>query len=347
MTIRSRQDRDAAEVGSPVEVNIAVSRTLGIPLATQIRDQIVAAISVGDLRPGDRLPTIRQLAEFLDINRNTVAQVYRLLEAEGYLSTRAGGGTTVAAGAATVAATVAGALREIVTQALRRAEAAGFTAREFAELAYYQAAARTAVPAARILVIDEYQGELDFLRTTVSQTLPDSVVDAALLAHLQRADPAQRAQRLAGFDFAVVAFYSLDQAQPVLAEADLPLLAAGIGPSLHSLRRITEECGGKQVAIVCTEPEGPPRMEASLRRAGITFSSAPRHAHVHQDNLTAVLASCEAIIASQGSTDALTDLAPGTPIITYSRLLSDETLATLRTYTEYVARRRNPTDTGT
>ncbi len=31
------------------------------------------------------------------------------------------------------------------------------------------------------------------------------------------------------------------------------------------------------------------------------------------------------------------------PIIAYSRLLSDETLATLRTYTEYVARRRNPT----
>jgi len=245
--------------------------------------------------------------------------------------------------AATTAATSTAALREIVTQALRRAEAAGFTARE---LAYYQTAGRT-VPAARILVIDEYQGELDFLVTTVSQTLPDSAVDAALLADLQRADPTQRALRLAGFDFAVVAFYSLDQAQPVLAEADLPILAAGIGPSLHSLRRISEECAGKQIAIVCTEPEGPQRMEASLRRAGITFTNPPQHAHLHQDNLAAILASCDAVIASQGSADALADLAPGTPIITYSRLLSDETLATLRTYTEYVARRRNPTDTST
>src|SRR6266498_4527489 len=244
MTIHSRPEGDGAEVDSSMQVNIAVSRSLGIPLATQIRDQIVAAISVGDLRPGDRLPTIRQLAEFLAINRNTVAQVYRLLEAEGYLSTRAGGGTTVADSTATTAATSTGALRQLVTQALRRAEAAGFTAREFAELAYYQTAGNSAVPAARILVVDEYQGELDFLRATVSQTLPDSAVDAVLLADLHRDDPTQRAQRLADVDFAVVAFYSLEQAQTVLAEADLPILAAGIGPSLHSLRRITEECAG-------------------------------------------------------------------------------------------------------
>jgi GntR family transcriptional regulator len=328
-----------------MQVNIAVSRTLGIPLATQIRDQIVAAISVGDLRPGDRLPTIRQLAEFLAINRNTVAQVYRLLEAEGYLSTRAGGGTTVADSPATTAATSTGALRQMVTHALRRAEAAGFTAREFAELAYYQTAGTSTVPAARILVVDEYQGELDFLHTTVSQTLPDSAIAAVLLADLQHDDPTQRAHRLADVDFAVVAFYSLEQAQPVLAEADLPVLAAGIGPSLHSLRRITEECAGKQVAIVCTEPEGPPRMEASLRRAGITFDHPPRHANMRQDDLAANLASSEVVIASEGSADALTHLALSAPIIAYSRLLSDETLATLRTYTEYVARRRNPTPT--
>src|SRR5918999_5401735 len=142
-------------------VNIAVSRSVGIPLATQIHDQVVAAISVGDLRAGDRLPTIRELAAFLQINRNTVAQVYRLLEAEGYVTTRAGGGTTVAEGHATAAAASAGVLREIVHQALRRAESAGFTAREVADLAYYQAAQPTAVPPPPTLAIDEYRGEPD------------------------------------------------------------------------------------------------------------------------------------------------------------------------------------------
>jgi len=54
------------------DVHITVSRKIGVPLVTQIKDQVLSAISVGDLRPGDRLPTVRQLAEFLGINRNTV-----------------------------------------------------------------------------------------------------------------------------------------------------------------------------------------------------------------------------------------------------------------------------------
>ena len=78
------------------DVHFSVSRTLGVPLVTQIRDQILSAISVGDLRHGERLPTVRQLAGFLGINRNTVAQAYRLLENDGHIITRAGGGTTVA-----------------------------------------------------------------------------------------------------------------------------------------------------------------------------------------------------------------------------------------------------------
>src|SRR5918992_3276517 len=181
-----------------VDVNIAVSRSLGIPIATQIRDQIVAAISVGDLRSGDRLPTIRELAAFLSINRNTVAQVYRLLEAEGYLTTRAGGGTTVADRGVS-GATSADTLREIVQQALRKAESAGFSASEFAKLAYYEAAQPPALPAPRILVIDEYRGELNHLSAAVRRALPDGVVDELLVADLQTTEPAQRAEQLSGY----------------------------------------------------------------------------------------------------------------------------------------------------
>jgi DNA-binding transcriptional regulator YhcF (GntR family) len=324
-----------------LDVNIAVSRSLGIPIATQIRDQIVAAISVGDLRPGDRLPTIRQLAAFLDINRNTVAQVYRLLEAEGYVITRAGGGTTVAEGSATTAAASAGTLREIVRQAQRRAESAGFTAREFADLAYYQAAQPTPVSPPRILAIDEYQGELAHLKGALDRALPDSTVDAILLADLRELEPAERTERLSGFDFAVVAFYSLEQAQPLLAEADLPVLAAGIGPSLSSLGRIAEHADRSHIAIVCTDPDGPARMEASLRGAGIAFGHAPVHAHVGQDDLAAALDASDVIVASEGAEQAVREVVTDKPIIPYARLLSDETLATLRNYADYLRRHGN------
>ena len=52
---------------------------------------------MGELAPGDALPTVRQLAADLGINLNTVARAYRQLEAAGLVSTRRGRGTVVEA----------------------------------------------------------------------------------------------------------------------------------------------------------------------------------------------------------------------------------------------------------
>jgi DNA-binding transcriptional regulator YhcF (GntR family) len=318
------------------EVQFSVSRTLGVPLVTQIRDQIRGSIAAGDLRPGERLPPVRQLAEFLGINRNTVAQAYRLLENDGHVITRAGGGTMVAGDPGAPAPVASDQLLAIVLEAFRQARAAGFSVREFADLASYTSA-HDATPAHRIVVIDDYQGELDFVCATIRRTLPGSDVDALLVTELQAADPVNLRQRLSAVDCALVAFYCLETVRPLLADVGVPVVAAGIGPTLSALRRISEECAGKRVAIVCTEPNGPEHMEAALRRAGITFAFDPLHAHIHDGQLARTLAGCEVIIASQGSTGLVRDLAGTASVILYSRLVSEETLANLRTYTEYQA----------
>lgn len=65
------------------------------PLHAQLERSIRAAIATRRLRPGDQLPTVRQLAVALRINANTVAKVYTHLEREGALGTRRGVGTFV------------------------------------------------------------------------------------------------------------------------------------------------------------------------------------------------------------------------------------------------------------
>jgi GntR family transcriptional regulator len=65
------------------------------PLHAQLERTIRAAIASHRLRPGDQLPTVRQLAVALRINANTVAKVYTHLEREGALGTRRGVGTFV------------------------------------------------------------------------------------------------------------------------------------------------------------------------------------------------------------------------------------------------------------
>ena len=65
------------------------------PLHAQLERTIRAAIASRRLRPGDQLPTVRQLAVALRINANTVAKVYTHLERDGALGTRRGVGTFV------------------------------------------------------------------------------------------------------------------------------------------------------------------------------------------------------------------------------------------------------------
>ena|SRR5262245_32158567 len=67
------------------------------PIYAQLERGLRAAIATGRLRPGDQLPTVRQLAVDLRVNANTVARVYGELERAGALETKRGVGSFVAA----------------------------------------------------------------------------------------------------------------------------------------------------------------------------------------------------------------------------------------------------------
>ena len=56
-----------------------------IPIYQQLRNQIVLGIASGDLRLGEKLPTIRALATELGINMMTVSKAYQILKQEGYI----------------------------------------------------------------------------------------------------------------------------------------------------------------------------------------------------------------------------------------------------------------------
>jgi GntR family transcriptional regulator len=76
-------------------IRIQLDVKSGVPFYRQIIDQVKTAIASGNLEPGDRLPTVRQLAVDLSINTNTVARAYTELELTGLVETQMGSGTFV------------------------------------------------------------------------------------------------------------------------------------------------------------------------------------------------------------------------------------------------------------
>jgi len=74
---------------------IDLDETSSTPPFEQIRAQVTAQVERGGLQPGDRLPTVRRLAEDLGLAANTVARAYRELERSGVIETRGRSGSFV------------------------------------------------------------------------------------------------------------------------------------------------------------------------------------------------------------------------------------------------------------
>ena len=102
------------------------------PIYAQIERGLRAAIAAGRLKPGDQLPTVRELAVELRVNANTIGRVYSELERAGVFETRRGVGTFVRAGRAEArpASEHARRLRAFATRVLSEGDAHGFSADE-------------------------------------------------------------------------------------------------------------------------------------------------------------------------------------------------------------------------
>jgi GntR family transcriptional regulator len=66
-----------------------------VPIYVQIVERVKHLVATEALKPGDQLPTVRQLAADLRVNFNTVARAYRILDEAGVISTQQGRGTYV------------------------------------------------------------------------------------------------------------------------------------------------------------------------------------------------------------------------------------------------------------
>jgi GntR family transcriptional regulator len=146
-----------------------------LPVGVQLGWRLRALICAGRLGPGERLPSVRALAEWADVNVNTVRGVYTRLEDEGLIVTRHGSGSFVADRAAGSPE-----VERIAAEAIAAAEAADVDPRDVAIVALVS----TAMPEGLAeslpeeLVTDAEPSELDLERLAVELELDDTWLEA-------------------------------------------------------------------------------------------------------------------------------------------------------------------------
>jgi DNA-binding transcriptional regulator YhcF (GntR family) len=124
----------AETVGSAFD-DVAIDRDAEVPIGVQLAWAVRTRIGDGRLKAGQQLPGLRELAEMVGVNVNTVRAVYQRLEQEGLIDSRQGSGTFVAS-----MPRRASAVATIAADAARAAHETGVEPREVAAALYVSAA---------------------------------------------------------------------------------------------------------------------------------------------------------------------------------------------------------------
>lgn len=244
-----------------------------VPVHVQLEQQIKHLILTGGFEVGSRLPSIRAMAGFLRVNRNTVARVFSDLEREGFVESRRGSGVYVLEPPAGTVDLRGDLLERVVDMAA----AQGCPVEELA----YALLARTGEEVAEktsILFVECTRQELDQFSDELEAQLPVEV-ERVLLEDLGR--------RLAGVEeppwrLAVTTFFHVHEVQDMMEPLGVETVALLAEANLESLRRLTELPAGTPVGVVGWGRTCMENTSRSLEGAGLDHLRFV-HAYVEED----------------------------------------------------------------
>ena len=232
-----------------------------VPVHVQLEGQIKHLILAGRFEVGSRLPSIRALAGYLRVNRNTVARVISDLEREGYVESRRGSGVYVV----TPPVDEEEAKRhEVLERVMNLAAARGIPVEE---LGYALLARGGVMPQAKtpILFVECTREELDQFSDELEEQLPVEV-EGVLVEDL--------AERVSGKEdlpwrMAVTTFFHVHEVQEIVEPLGIEAVALLAEANIESLRRLTDLPSGTPVGVVGWGQTCMENLSRSIEGAGL------------------------------------------------------------------------------
>jgi GntR family transcriptional regulator len=283
-------------------MKIKLNRKNQMPVHTQLKAQLAYLIQSGQLSEGTQLPTVRQLAGFLRVNRNTVSKVFSELQREGHLSCEPGRGTFVSPGNVKSKTRMERMqkLLTVVDDAIGRAKGLGFSPEELSLTLY--ARTQASLSASKLprklatLFIECSRQQLEYFSSELSQQL-SIPVDSMLVDELKTEAQTNR-DSFKRYDVIVTTFYHIREVQALLAETGIETVALMVDTSLETLMRLTSLPDGTKVGVACTDLTGSENMKLSIQRAGLNHLQVILGCGEDQASLSKMIAKASVVVCS-------------------------------------------------
>jgi|SRR5919107_672346 GntR family transcriptional regulator len=297
-------------------MDLRINSKSHVPVHVQLEGQIKHLILTGGFEVGSRLPSIRTMAGFLRVNRNTVARVFSDLEREGYVESRRGSGVYVVEPPIEADDIKR---QEVLERVLDLASAQDVSVEDLAYALLARAGTR---PRGKtpILFIECTRAELDQFSEELEEQLPVEV---------ERVLTEDLAERLSGvvdppWRLAVTTFFHIHEVQELVEPYGIESVALLAEATLESLQRLMELPSGTRVGVVGWGRTCMDNLSRSIEGAGLDHLDFV-HFYVDQEpeEILAILGGVSAVVCSTVTERRLREIGipEGLEIIEEDRIL--------------------------
>ena len=309
---------------------IALDRGLPVSIRAQLAGQIQYSIASGSLRPGEQLPSVRELAQAEGVAHVTASHVYRELKQAGLITVRPGMGTYVAGSAnGSPLGKDLAALRLLVDRMVDQALRHAYTPAEISSMvtARLSSGPRRNPVVALIGIFghatEVYAAEL---RASAADLAPQ--VDCFTIEALQAGGP-EALDRLQATDLIVTVAHKVKEVLSLLPRRHPPVRGLTFTVHRETMARLQAVAPGAQLGIVSTFPEFLPTMLLGV--SSLASPGVPPICAVLSDEgaIRAVLARAQVIVYASGSEAILSRAPGGTALIEYLHMPEQAALAAL------------------
>ena len=290
---------------SESKISFFINKDSSMPLYVQIMEQIKYMILTGELKPGCKLPSGRQLANFLHINRATINNALNELESQGYLYTEKGIGTYVNNHIDLKVKRDQNKFRQIIITAMEEAKQIGFNPDEFTTAAFVIGELEREPNGSEddfyAIFVECNEPVLHGYKRDIEESLSIKV-ETLLIDKLNEFD-IKTLQLIKNAGMVITTFTHLHEVKSKLKDIDVEIIGVTAGPYLELLLKMSQMEKGVIIAVVMVSHRGAKEVAQSIIDSGINQSSIIVTSFDQKNSMIEAIKEAQLVIASSAIVD--------------------------------------------
>lgn len=310
-------------------MDFTVNKESNITINEQIKYLLRYQILSGELSPGEKILSVRELASMLDVNRHTIAKAYRELEDEGLISTKQSMGTFVSSDITLPKEQLAAKFLDIVNNAIQESRELGFSTEEFISVAQtINMREKNSQEKMKALFVEcNFNAMEQYVEDLKKQLKID--VEGCLIEDIEKGNISPTA--VGEYDLIITTMGHYPQVRKLLKKQD-NIYAVNIGPYLKVISDLMSYPPETRIGIIALSKKGTGGIKQALVDVGIEEKRITECSLRDAVNIKEKIKECDLLVVSKialaESGEELRSL--GKEIIEYKNVLQNTSVKMLK-----------------